>query len=65
MLPIVFEKGEKVRVEVKAPGWIRDEMIGVAKNRCISIVNCKAEIGDEVKVEILENKHNLYVAKMV
>jgi uncharacterized Fe-S cluster-containing radical SAM superfamily enzyme len=65
MLPIVFEKGEKVRVEIKAPGWIRDEMIGVAKNRCISIVNCKAEIGDEVKVEILENKHNLYVAKMV
>jgi uncharacterized Fe-S cluster-containing radical SAM superfamily enzyme len=65
MLPIVFEKGEKVRVEVKAPGWIRDEMVGVAKNRCISIVNCKAEIGDELKVEILENKHNLYVAKIV
>ncbi|MFH8086789.1 MAG: radical SAM protein [Candidatus Aenigmatarchaeota archaeon] len=65
MLPIIFEKGQKVRVEIKAPGWIRNEMIGVAKNRCISIVECQAEIGNEIKVEILENKHNLYVARKI
>ncbi|MEM7825453.1 MAG: radical SAM protein [Candidatus Aenigmatarchaeota archaeon] len=65
MLPIIFEKGEKIRAEIKAPGWIKNEMIGVAKNRCISIVDCKANIGDKIKVQIIENKHNIYVAKRV
>jgi len=65
MIPIIFKKGEKIKVEVKAPGWIRNEMIGVTENRCITIVSCKAELGNKVKVRILENKHNLYISKIV
>ncbi|MDI6798770.1 MAG: radical SAM protein [Candidatus Aenigmarchaeota archaeon] len=65
MVPTVFEKGERVRLEIRAPGWMRNEMIGVAKDRCVTVFNCKADIGDEVRVRILENKHNLYVAENV
>ena len=62
-LPKVFEIGERVKVEIKAPGWIKNEMIGVAKNRCITVVDCKANIGKILKVKILENKNNLYIAR--
>jgi len=62
-LPIVFEKGEKVKVEIKAPGWMKNEMIGVAKERCVTVVDCTAEIGKTVKAKILRNKHNIYIAK--
>ena len=65
MLPLVFKKGQKVRVRIEAPGWIRGEMIGVTENRCISVLNCKAKIGDEVRIRILNNKHNIYVAERI
>lgn len=61
----VFEKNEIVNVEIKATGWLKNQMIGVAKNSCISINNCKAKINDGVKVKILENKNNLYVAELI
>ncbi|MEM7819101.1 MAG: radical SAM protein [Candidatus Aenigmatarchaeota archaeon] len=63
--PIVFEKGEKARVKILAPGWMKNEMIGVARNRSLTILNCEAEIGDEIKVRILRNKHNLYIAEKI
>lgn len=65
ILPRIFQKGEKVRVKILAPGWMRGEMIGVSKNTCITVVNCNAKVGDLVNVIILENKHNLYIAKQV
>jgi len=65
MIPLAFKKGEKTRVVIKAPGWMRNEMIGVAKNRCITVVNCSSSVEDEIRVKILENKHNLYIAKKV
>jgi hypothetical protein len=65
MLPILFKKGEKVRVEIRAPGWIKKEMIGVVKDRCITVVNCEAETGNEMRVRILKNKHNLYLARKI
>ena len=64
-LPRIFEKGEKITAEVKAPGWIKGQMIGAAKNRAISINNCEHEIGDKVKVKILENKNELYLAEKI
>lgn len=63
MLPLIFKRNEKVRVEIKAPGWLKNEMIGVAKNRSITVVNCKASIGKFLKVRILRNKHNIYIAR--
>jgi hypothetical protein len=64
MLPIVFEKGEKVNVEIKAPGWLKCEMLGVGKERIVSVLNCLKKEG-QLRVKILSNKHNIYVAEIV
>lgn len=64
-LPTVLEKGDKVQALVKCPGWIKGQMIGIAKGRCISINKCKTEVGKMARVKIVENKNNIYVAEMV
>ena len=61
MIPTVLEKKEKTWVEIKAPGWVKGEMLGVAKNRVVSVVDCPVEQGS-VRVQIVSNKHNIYVA---
>lgn len=45
--------------EIRAPGWIHGEMLGVANNRVISIYNCPKESG-QVRVKIMATKHNIY-----
>jgi len=62
MLPPVFRKGEKVRVDIRAPGWIRGEMLGVGKNRIVSVMDCPTGEG-AIRVEILSAKHGIYVAR--
>ena len=64
-LNYAFKKSEKVYVKVKAPGWMNNEMIGVAKDRCVTIVDCDVEVGDRIKIQILRNKDNIYVARCV
>ena len=64
-LPRIFEKGEKLTAEIKSPGWIKRQMIGIAKNRAISINNCKHKIKDEVNIKILENKNEIYIAEEI
>jgi len=61
MIPTVLEKKEKTWVEIRAPGWVKGEMLGVAKNRVVSVVDCPVEQGS-VRVQIVSNKHNIYVA---
>ena len=62
MLPPVFRKGEKVRVDIRAPGWIRGEMLGVGRNRIVSIMDCPKNEG-AIRVEIVSGKHGIYVAR--
>ena len=59
-IPLVFAKGEKVTVEIRAPGWIHGERLGVARNRVVSVYNCPKESG-QVRVKIVATKHNIYV----
>lgn len=65
MLPVVFKRWERVKVRVVARGWMRDEVIGIAKGRCITVVGCRANPGDLVNTRILKVKHNIYVARRV
>jgi uncharacterized Fe-S cluster-containing radical SAM superfamily enzyme len=58
-IPLTMKKGEKVTVEIKAPGWIHGEMLGVANNRVVSVYNCGKESGN-VRVKIVATKHNIY-----
>ena len=64
MLPPVFRKGEKVRVDIRAPGWIRGEMLGVGENRVVSVLDCPKSDG-AIRVQIVSAKHNIYVARPV
>ncbi len=59
----VFSLRENVFVDIVCFGWMPGQMIGKAKNRCISINNCQKQIGDRVKVKILQNKNNIYLAE--
>ncbi|MGB7544771.1 MAG: radical SAM protein, partial [Methanothrix sp.] len=61
MIPTVLEKKEKIWVDIRAPGWVRGEMLGVAKNRVVSVIDCPVPQG-RVRVQIVSNKHNIYVA---
>jgi uncharacterized protein len=58
-VPLAFDKGEKVTVEIRAPGWIHGEMLGVARNRVVSVYNCEKQAGN-VRVKIVSAKHNIY-----
>jgi uncharacterized Fe-S cluster-containing radical SAM superfamily enzyme len=61
MLPKVFHKGEKVTVEIRAPGWIRGEQLGVARDRVVSVMGCLKTSGN-LRVKIVSTKHGIYVA---
>jgi uncharacterized Fe-S cluster-containing radical SAM superfamily enzyme len=63
-VPLAFDKGEKVTVEIRAPGWIHGEMLGVARNRVVSIYNCEKQAGN-VRVKIVSTKHNIYTGMPV
>ena len=63
-IPLVFSKGEKVTVEIRAPGWIHGEMLGVARNRVVSVFNCEKKSG-QVRVKIVSTKHNIYMGVVV
>ena len=39
------------------PGWISNQAVAVAKNRCITINNCNKDSG-LIKAKIVENKNN-------
>ena len=62
--PIVFQRGEKVYANIVGPGWFSRQMIGVCRNRAITIENCSNVIGDLVRVKITSTKHGIYLAEL-
>jgi len=64
-LPKVFNKGNKIKVKIMLQGWMKNQMIGVANNRCITIINCNSKIGDAINVKIIEDKNELYIGEMI
>lgn len=60
-VPLTMKKGEKVTVEIRAPGWIHGEMLGVANNRVVSVYDCPKQSG-QLRVKIVSTKHNIYTA---
>ncbi len=64
-IPIVFKKGEKVKVKIVLPGWLSNEMIGTARDRLITVFNSNDKVGDKVNCKIVKTKHNLYLADRI
>ncbi len=64
-LPKKFKVGEKVKLKLEMHGRMKDEMIAIAKDRIIQVINTKKRIGDYVNARITRNKHNIYVAEEI
>ena len=61
----VIEVGEKVIGKVIGEGWMYNEVLLTAKNRVITLVGVdNIEEGLEVKVKIIRNKDEIYLAKL-
>jgi uncharacterized protein len=58
-----MEIDEKINIEIKLPGWLPNQMIGIANDRCITVNNCNEKIGTSIQVKITDNKNNIYLAK--
>jgi len=62
-IPETFKKGDKACVDIVLHGWIKGQMIGMAKERLISVERCEKNIGDRVNIVITEIKNNIYLGK--
>ena len=61
---IVFDINEKIPVMVVSKGWFENQVIAKAKDRCITILDCNADINNKINVKIIENKNNIYIAQL-
>lgn len=62
-LPLTFQENETTMATIKLPGWQKDQMIAVAKDKCLTVKDCKNKINDKIKVQIIENKNNIYIVR--
>ncbi len=62
-LPVKFKLNEKVKIQIKSRGWMPNQMIGVAKNRAITILDCNKPINSIITAKIIQIKNNIYLAK--
>ena len=66
ILPLVFRRNEVVRLKVVERGWLKGELLGVARGRVVTVVRAPREVlGKTVKVRITHRKHNLYIAQYI
>ena len=68
MLPIPYKKFETLRVKVVAPGWLKKEKLALPlrRDRVITVLNAEEiPIGAKLKVRIVANKHNIFLAEPV
>lgn len=62
-LPIKFKLNEKVKIQLKCQGWMPNQMIGVSKNRAITVLDCNKSINSTISAKIIQTKNNIYLAK--
>ena len=64
-IPKKFRVGERLKVKIEMYGRLKNEMLAVARDRIIQIIDTNKKIGDFVDIEITRNRHNIYVAKEI
>lgn len=68
-IPPAFSVGERVKLDIVLPGWLRGEVIGVpikGARVLVTVVGASRfglEVGDRVLVRITSNKDGIYLAK--
>ena len=61
-LPEKLVKGEIYNINVKEKGWLQNQMIGVAENRAVTLLQ-DAGKGKRVKARVIDVRNNIYIAK--
>lgn len=64
-LLIVFDINEKTQAFVVSKGWFNDQVLACARDRCITVIDCNAKIGDKINIKIIENKNNIYIGELI
>lgn len=63
--PQMFRVGEKVEAKAVAPGWLRGEVLAVARGVAITVVGVdEGLVGRTVYLRIIRCKHGLYLARL-
>ncbi len=58
-----FKKNDIIEVEVIQEGRFKNELLGVAKDRVISVINCNKT--GKSRVKMIRSKHGIFVAKPI
>ncbi len=61
-----YKVGETIRVKIVEEGWLKGEKLGVPRNndRVITVIRASdIPLGVKIKVKIIENKNNIFIAK--
>ena len=61
-LPKVFRSGDRVKLEIVAPGRVNGEMLAIASGRVIGVLTDRP-VGSHVSAEMTRTTDNIYVAK--
>jgi len=64
-LPKPFQKNDVVQAVIACPDRFHNSRIAVAKDRTISLPDCKSPINKKVKVKLTRDKHNIFTGKVV
>ena len=62
-LPLKLQQSKDVSVEVKSVGWFKDQYIGVAENRAVTLLKKNVKPGQKVRAKVLESRNNIYLVK--
>lgn len=63
-IPRMFRRYEKVKVRVVGPGWMKGEMLAVARERVVTVVDAeKVRSGTELNVRMERVVDGIYIAK--
>jgi uncharacterized Fe-S cluster-containing radical SAM superfamily enzyme len=63
-LPKPFKKDDIIEVELKAKDRIKNSVIGVSKDRVITVINCTRTDG-RIRVKLMRDKDNIFVGTPV
>ena len=58
-----FDINEVIVAEIILPGWYKNQMIASSRNRLITILDCKKPLNSKIRIKIINNDNNIYLAK--
>ncbi|MCX8204208.1 MAG: radical SAM protein [Candidatus Nezhaarchaeota archaeon] len=63
-IPLPFRRFERVKVDVVSAGWLKGEVIGVAKGRAVTLVGCSINyVGRRVRAIVISTKDGVVIAR--